>query len=72
MARREWRCSAGLLLVAALTGCGNGDSQEKFGGPTMGSRYSIQYVRHAGLPGPVQVRRQVEAILSEVDQQLST
>ncbi|CAI8960898.1 FAD:protein FMN transferase [Pseudomonas sp. IT-P176] len=73
MLGRQWSGSAGLLLlIAALAGCGSGDSQEKFGGPTMGSSYSIQYVRHAGLPGPAQVRQQVEAILTEVDQQLST
>jgi thiamine biosynthesis lipoprotein len=61
-----------LLVVGALSGCGNGDSLESFGGPTMGSTYSIKYVRHNGIPGPVEVRQQVEKILSEVDQQMST
>lgn len=60
------------LLMVGLAGCGSGDSQESFGGPTMGSRYSIQYVRQAGMHGPVEVRRQVEAILDEVDRQMST
>lgn len=45
---------------------------ESFGGPTMGSTYSIKYLRHAGLPAPAEVRVQVEKILAEVDQQMST
>lgn len=61
-----------LVLFVALSGCGNGDSMESFGGPTMGSTYSIKYLRHAGLPAPTEVRVQVEKILAEVDQQMST
>ncbi|MCS3835974.1 thiamine biosynthesis lipoprotein [Pseudomonas sp. JAI111] len=60
------------MLAGVLSGCGNGDSLETFGGPTMGSTYSIKYVRHAGLPAPNAVQAQVEKILAEVDQQLST
>ncbi|MDI3356812.1 FAD:protein FMN transferase [Pseudomonas sp. UYIF39] len=45
---------------------------ESFGGPTMGSTYSIKYLRHTGLPTPTEVRVQVEKILAEVDQQMST
>nr|WP_311882025.1 MULTISPECIES: FAD:protein FMN transferase [unclassified Pseudomonas] len=61
-----------VILAGVLAGCGNGDSMESFGGPTMGSTYSIKYVRHAGLADPAQVRREVEGILGEVDRQLST
>ena len=61
-----------LLVVGALSGCGNGDSLESVGGPTMGSTYAIKYVRHNGIPGPAEVRQQVETILSEVDRQMST
>lgn len=59
-------------MVGILSGCGNGDSTERFDGPTMGSSYSIQYVRHAGLPAPAEVRVEVEKILSDVDRQMST
>ncbi|MFJ2363677.1 FAD:protein FMN transferase [Pseudomonas sp. NPDC087697] len=45
---------------------------ESFGGPTMGSTYSIKYIRHPGTPGPVEVQKQVELILAEVDRQMST
>ncbi|WP_415759903.1 FAD:protein FMN transferase [Pseudomonas sp. LT1P18] len=60
------------MLAGILSGCGNGDSLERFDGPTMGSRYSIQYVRHSSTPGPKAVQAEVEKILAEVDQQMST
>ncbi|POA19884.1 thiamine biosynthesis protein ApbE [Pseudomonas sp. FW300-N1A1] len=60
------------MLIGILSGCGNGDTQESFGGPIMGSRYAIQYVRHPGMSGPVEVQQQVEAILADVDRQMST
>ncbi|MCU0121244.1 FAD:protein FMN transferase [Pseudomonas sp. B2M1-30] len=60
------------MLMAILPGCGNSDAMESFGGPTMGSTYSIKYVRHAGLADAEQVRSEVEAILGEVDRQMST
>nr|WP_224787733.1 FAD:protein FMN transferase [Pseudomonas fluorescens] len=60
------------MLAGILAGCGNGDSLERFDGPTMGSRYSIQYVRHSSTPGPQTVQTEVENILAEVDRQFST
>jgi thiamine biosynthesis lipoprotein len=60
------------MLAGVLSGCGNGDSLERFDGPTMGSRYSIQYVRHSSTPGPKAVQAEVENILAEVDRQFST
>jgi thiamine biosynthesis lipoprotein len=60
------------MLVGVLSGCGNGDSLERFDGPTMGSRYSIQYVRHSSALGPKAVQAEVENILAEVDRQFST
>ena len=60
------------MLAGFLAGCGSGDSMESFGGPTMGSSYSIKYVRRANLPAPAKVRSEVEKILAEVDRQMST
>lgn len=60
-----------LCGLTVLTGCG-GDALERFGGPTMGSTYAIQYVRTPGTPAPAEVQRQVEGILAEVDRQMST
>ena len=68
----RWRLCGLVVLIGALSGCGNGDSMESFGGPTMGSSYSIKYLRHADLPAPADVRVQVEKVLAEVDQQMST
>jgi len=61
-----------VVFAGILSGCGNGDSLESVGGPTMGSTYSIKYVRHAGLADTAEVRREVEGILAEVDRELST
>lgn len=61
-----------MVLAGVLSGCGNGASLERFDGPTMGSRYSIQYVRHSSAPGPKAVQVEVENILAEVDRQFST
>ncbi|PTT95968.1 thiamine biosynthesis protein ApbE [Pseudomonas sp. HMWF031] len=61
-----------VTLIVMLSACGNGDSMESFGGPTMGSTYSIKYVRRAGLPAPADVRVEVEKILTEIDRQMST
>jgi thiamine biosynthesis lipoprotein len=61
-----------LALFVALSGCGNGDSMESFGGPTMGSTYSIKYVRNEELPAPQAVQVEVEKILADVDRQMST
>ncbi|MFU2328579.1 FAD:protein FMN transferase [Pseudomonas sp. NFX98] len=58
--------------MGVLSACGNGDTLESFGGPTMGSTYSIKYVRHAGLAASDEVRVQVEQILADIDRQMST
>jgi thiamine biosynthesis lipoprotein len=68
----NWRLFSLVTLIAALPGCGNSDSMESFGGPTMGSTYSIKYVLREGLPAPKDVKVEVEKILAEVDQQMST
>jgi thiamine biosynthesis lipoprotein len=61
-----------LLLVGAVTACGPGDGLERFGGPTMGSTYSVKYIRSPDGPDVAHVQPEVEAILAEVDQQMST
>ncbi|MDB6141639.1 MAG: hypothetical protein JWP80_683 [Pseudomonas sp.] len=66
------RGAVAVALIGALTACGSGDSLESFGGPTMGSTYSIKYVRSPGGPKVAEVQPEVENILAEVDQQMST
>jgi len=68
-----WVRLLGFVMVAgAFSGCDSGDSLESFGGPTMGSTYSVKYIRSADGPKVAQVQPEVEAILAEVDQQMST
>ena len=59
-------------LLAALTGCWFSERVEEFGGPTMGSTYSIKYVADQHSPSPELLQREVDAILAEIDQQMST
>ncbi|WP_338585646.1 FAD:protein FMN transferase [Pseudomonas sp. MAG733B] len=66
-----WRIGC-FVLFGLVSGCGNEDALESFGGPTMGSTYSIKYVRHAGLPMPDDVRVKVEQILADIDRRMST
>lgn len=59
-----------LLLCLLLVGCG--PQVTEFSGPTMGSHYRVQYVAGPRTPAQAQVQHEVEAVLAEVDQQLST
>lgn len=68
---KDWQRWGG-ALVLLLAGCGDGPSQESVSGPTMGSTYSIKYVRPASGARPAEVQAEVEKILAEVDQQMST
>lgn len=60
------------LVAAALAGCSHSGKVESFGGPTMGSTYSIKYVTTESSPDAAVLQQGVEAILAEVDQQVST
>lgn len=60
----------GLLLV--LAACKPGDALERISGPTMGSSYTVQYVRTANGPAPQVVRQEVEQVLAMIDQRFST
>lgn len=66
-----WRGVALWGATALLAGCG-GERMESISGPTMGSTYSVQYVRRANGPAASVVKNEVEAILAEVDRQMST
>lgn len=66
------RGAALLVLVALLAGCERDDAIERFSGPTMGSSYTVQYVRATAGPAPEQVQREVESILQGIDQRFST
>ncbi|WP_440466656.1 FAD:protein FMN transferase [Pseudomonas sp. YH-1] len=59
-----------LLVLAALSGCGQ--SVEHFGGPTMGSSYTVQYVPTGKSPDAAKLKNEVDAILAGLDEQFST
>lgn len=59
-----------LLVLAALSGCGQ--SVEHFGGPTMGSSYTVQYVPTGKSPNAAKLKNEVDAILAGLDEQFST
>jgi thiamine biosynthesis lipoprotein len=61
-----------VAFAAALTGCLHSEKVEEFGGPTMGSTYSVKYVTGEGVADALTLKAEIEAILAEVDQQMST
>ncbi|MDO8696272.1 MAG: FAD:protein FMN transferase, partial [Pseudomonas sp.] len=65
-------CGAGAVVLLCLGLLGCDAPLLEFGGPTMGSSYSVKYLPGARGPTVVQAQAATEAILAEVDQQLST
>lgn len=61
-----------LFTFMLLSACDQAPTLERFGGPTMGSSYSVQYVRQPGGPAPEQVQSAVESILQSIDAHYST
>lgn len=61
-----------VALAAALTGCLFQDEVESFAGSTMGSTYTVKYVRSQQVAPAEQLRRATDEILSDLDRQLST
>lgn len=61
-----------IVAVVLLSGCDRDEPIEKISGPTMGSSYTIQYVRPVEGPSVTQVQQEVDAILADIDQQFST
>jgi thiamine biosynthesis lipoprotein len=59
-----------VLVLAALSGCGQ--SVERFGGPTMGSSYTVQFVPTGKAPDAAKLKAEVSAILASLDEQFST
>ncbi|PTQ69946.1 FAD:protein FMN transferase [Pseudomonas sp. GV071] len=59
-----------VLVCLLLVGCG--PQVAEFGGPTMGSHYTLKYVAGEHTPAQAEVQAQVERVLAEVDQQFST
>ena len=59
-------CALGLLLLA---GCAEPPPERQFSGKTMGTIYQVKYV--AGLD-PIEARKDTDALLTEINQSMST
>ncbi|ACO77681.1 thiamine biosynthesis lipoprotein [Azotobacter vinelandii CA] len=59
-------------LAATMAGCMFSEQVESFVGPTMGSTYSVKYVQRRGTPAKEELQRETEAILADLDRQVST
>ncbi|HSX71750.1 MAG TPA: FAD:protein FMN transferase [Pseudomonas sp.] len=64
--------SVACLLLASVLLAGCGEKIEEFGGPTMGSHYSLKYLAGEGTPSPQALKAEVDGLLAEVDAQMST
>lgn len=61
-----------VALAATMTGCLFQDTIESFDGPTMGSTFSVKYVRSSGVADKQTLQQETSNILAELDRQLST
>jgi thiamine biosynthesis lipoprotein len=69
--RRCLLLALGPVLTALLSSCDETVSVESFGGPAQGSTYSVKYMHSPELPDTPRLKAEVEAILAEIDQQVS-
>ncbi len=61
-----------LTSIFVLSGCGKPLEQVHLTGPTMGTTYNIKYIPAEGLPSSSDVQIEVDRLLEEVNQQMST
>nr|MBF0684248.1 FAD:protein FMN transferase [Pseudomonas sp.] len=72
MSRASLQPVIAVALATALTGCLFQEKVESFTGPTMGSTYSVKYVRSDGVAPLTELQAETEAILTRLDRELST
>ncbi|PHM64627.1 thiamine biosynthesis lipoprotein [Xenorhabdus stockiae] len=63
----------GVMLLAAmlLSACG-GPEQQNLSGQTMGTYYSVKYVADSSVPSPENMQKEIDRLLEEVNDQMST
>ncbi|PHM55942.1 FAD:protein FMN transferase [Xenorhabdus sp. KK7.4] len=63
----------GVMLLAAmlLSACG-GPEQQNLSGQTMGTYYSVKYVADSSVPTPENMQKEIDRLLEEVNDQMST
>nr|WP_216620234.1 FAD:protein FMN transferase [Vibrio coralliilyticus] len=55
-----------------LAGCEKPVEQIHLSGPTMGTTYNIKYIESEGIPSPEALQKEVDRLLEEVNDQMST
>ena len=67
---KKWLVAFASLLV--LAGCEKPVEQIHLSGPTMGTTYNIKYIESEGIPSPEVLQKEVDRLLEEVNDQMST
>ncbi|MDX7990007.1 FAD:protein FMN transferase [Xenorhabdus sp. Reich] len=60
-----------LFAVMLLAACG-GPEQKNLNGQTMGTYYSVKYVADSSVPAPENLQKEIDRLLEEVNDQMST
>nr|WP_275664531.1 FAD:protein FMN transferase [Vibrio tubiashii] len=58
--------------MLVLAGCEKPAEQVHLSGPTMGTTYNIKYISAEGIPSPQALQQEVDRLLEEVNDQMST
>ncbi|MDF2154373.1 FAD:protein FMN transferase [Vibrio sp. CAU 1672] len=67
---KKWLVAFASLLV--LAGCEQPADQIHLSGPTMGTTYNIKYIEQDGLPSPEAFQTEIDRLLEQVNDQMST
>ncbi|EPE2652392.1 FAD:protein FMN transferase [Vibrio fluvialis] len=67
---KTWLVALASLLL--LAGCEQPPQQVHLSGPTMGTSYNIKYLQQDGLPPPDDLHKEIDRLLEEVNDQMST
>lgn len=67
---KKWLVAFASLLV--LAGCEKPAEQVHLSGPTMGTTYNIKYIAQEGSPKPDVLQQEIDRLLEEVNDQMST
>ncbi|MGD8173177.1 FAD:protein FMN transferase [Vibrio sp. TRT 21S02] len=67
---KKWLVAFASLLI--LAGCDRATEQVHLSGPTMGTTYNIKYIPAKESPAPAELQKEIDRLLEEVNDQMST
>ncbi|WP_428774615.1 FAD:protein FMN transferase [Vibrio sp.] len=67
---KKWLVAFTALLL--LAGCEKPVEQVHLSGPTMGTSYNVKYIQADGLPSPEAMQAEIDRLLEQVNDQMST